>query len=213
DVEVLLPIRDVLHQELLDADRWEFAEQEFTHLLDFVPKHFDEPWRRTHGLSKLRSRRDIARVRELWQARDAMARESDIAPSRLLRDRELIALARSGVKSSDDIMATWRRLSRAEAARLFRAYRKASRLRAEDLPPRPEKPPQRQSPFRHTEPKQRGAALKTATPPRQQPLVKSLAAQSGVDVGASLAEAGARPWQIDLSAPVLTDALARLPRT
>src|SRR5699024_2536273 len=103
DVEVLLPSRDVLHQELLDADRWEFAEQEFTHLLDFVPKHFDEPWRRTHGLSKLRSRRDIARVRELWQARDAMARESDIAPSRLLRDRELIALARSGVKSSDDI--------------------------------------------------------------------------------------------------------------
>src|SRR5699024_12393758 len=98
---ILLPSRDVLHQELLDADRWEFAEQELTHLLDFVPKHFDEPWRRTHGLSKLRSRRDIARVRELWQARDAMARESDIAPSRLLRDRELIALARSGVKSSD----------------------------------------------------------------------------------------------------------------
>src|SRR5699024_1736873 len=44
-------------------------------------------------------------------------------------------------------------------------------------------------------------------------LVKSLAAQSGVDVGDFLAEAGARPWQIELSAPVLTDALARLPRT
>jgi ribonuclease D len=225
DVEVLLPIRDVLHQELLDADRWEFAEQEFTHLLDFVPKHFDEPWRRTHGLSKLRSRRDIARVRELWQARDAMARESDIAPSRLLRDRELIALARSGVKSSDDIMATWRRLSRAEASRLFRAYRKASRLRAEDLPPRQEKPRQRQSPFSHTELKERVAALKSTmselsqklTIPHdvllQPALVKSLAAQSGVDVGDFLAEAGARPWQIELSAPVLTDALARLPRT
>src|SRR5699024_9698657 len=37
DGEVLLPIRDVLNQELLDADRWEFAEQELTHLLDIVP--------------------------------------------------------------------------------------------------------------------------------------------------------------------------------
>ena len=224
DVEVLLPIRDVLHQELLDADRWEFAEQEFTHLLDFVPKHFDEPWRRTHGLSKLRSRRDIARVRELWQARDAMAREADIAPSRVLRDRELIALARSGVKSSDDIMTTWRRLSRAEAARLFRAYRKASRLTAEELPPRHEKPRQGQSPFSHTELKERVAALKSAmaelsqklTIPHdvllQPALVKSLAARSSVDVHEFLTEAGARPWQIELSAPVLSETLARLPR-
>ena len=37
DVEVLLPIRDILHQQLLDLDRWEFAQQEFAHLLDFTP--------------------------------------------------------------------------------------------------------------------------------------------------------------------------------
>ena len=92
DVEVLLPIRDILHQQLLDSDRWEFAQQEFTHLLDFTPKHFAEPWRRTHGLSKIKSRRDIARVRELWQARDSMAREADLAPSKILRDRDLVAL-------------------------------------------------------------------------------------------------------------------------
>ncbi|HJE77105.1 MAG TPA: HRDC domain-containing protein, partial [Brevibacterium epidermidis] len=224
DVEVLLPIRDILHQQLLDSDRWEFAQQEFTHLLDFTPKHFDEPWRRTHGLSKLRSRRDIARVRELWEARDSMAREADLAPTKILRDRELVALAQSGVKSSDDILAQWRRLSRAEAARLFRAYRKASRLGAEELPGRSERGRSKRSTFNPTELKERVAALKTAmselseelTIPHdvllQPALVKSLAAESNVDVEDHLAEAGARPWQIELSAPVLKKTLAGLPQ-
>ncbi|WP_432788893.1 HRDC domain-containing protein [Brevibacterium sp. K11IcPPYGO002] len=223
DVEVLLPIRDILHQQLLDSDRWEFAQQEFTHLLDFTPKHFDEPWRRTHGLSKIRSRRDIARVRELWQARDSMAREADLAPTKILRDRELVALAQSGVKSSDDILAQWRRLSRAEAARLFRAYRKASRLGADELPGRSERGRSKRSEFNPAELKERVAALKSAmsqlseelTIPHdillQPAIVKSLAAESGVDVEDHLAEAGARPWQIELSAPVLKKTLAGLP--
>lgn len=223
DVEVLLPIRDILHQQLLDSDRWEFAQQEFTNLLDFTPKHFDEPWRRTHGLSKIRSRRDIARVRELWQARDSMAREADLAPTKILRDRELVALAQSGVKSSDDILAQWRRLSRAEAARLFRAYRKASRLGADELPGRSERGRSKRSEFNPAELKERVAALKSAmsqlseelTIPHdillQPAIVKSLAAESGVDVEDHLAEAGARPWQIELSAPVLKKTLAGLP--
>ena len=225
DVEVLLPIRDILHQQLLDSDRWEFARQEFTHLLDFTPKHFDEPWRRTHGLSKVKSRRDIARVRELWQARDSMAREADLAPSKILRDRDLVALAQSGVKSSDDILTQWRRLSRAEAARLFRAYRKASRLGAEELPGRFERGRSKRSEFNPAELKERVAALKAAmselseelTIPHdvllQPAIVKSLAAESNVDVEDYLAEAGARPWQIELSAPVLRKALAGLPQS
>lgn len=225
DVEVLLPIRDILHQQLLDLDRWEFAQQEFAHLLDFTPKHFDEPWRRTHGLSKIRSRRDIARVRELWQARDSMAREADLAPTKILRDRELVALAQSGVKSSDDILAQWRRLSRAEAARLFRAYRKASRLGAEELPGRFERGRSKRSAFNPAELKERVAALKAAmselseelTVPHdvllQPAIVKSLAAESNVDVEGYLAEAGARPWQVELSGPVLQKALAGLPQS
>lgn len=225
DVEVLLPIRDILHQQLLNSGRWEFAQQEFAHLLDFTPKHFDEPWRRTHGLSKIRSRRDIARVRELWQARDSMAREADLAPTKILRDRELVALAQSGVKSSDDILAQWRRLSRAEAARLFRAYRKASRLGTEELPGRSERGRSKRSEFNPAELKERVAALKAAiselseelTIPHdvllQPAIVKSLAAESSVDVEAYLAEAGARPWQIELSAPVLKKTLAGLPQS
>jgi len=226
DVEVLLPIRDILHEALVEADRWEYARQEFEHLLDFEPKHRNEPWRRTHGLSKIKSRRDIARVRELWIARDAMASEADVAPTKILRDRDLTALAQSRVQSSDDIMRGWPKLSRADSGRLFRAYRKAGRLPVDELPSRREsgEEPRERSPFSHADLKDRVAALKSAmgelaeelTLPHdvllQPAIVKSLAAVGRVDVPAFLAERGARDWQIQLSTPVLTKTLESLPR-
>ncbi|MCD1285098.1 ribonuclease D [Brevibacterium sp. CCUG 69071] len=226
DVEVLLPIRDILHEALVEADRWEYARQEFEHLLDFEPKHRNEPWRRTHGLSKIKSRRDIARVRELWIARDAMAFEADVAPTKILRDRDLTALAQSRVQSSDDIMRDWPKLSRADSGRLFRAYRKAGRLPVDELPSRREsgEEPRERSPFSHADLKDRVAALKSAmgelaeelTMPHdvllQPAIVKSLAAVGRMDVPAFLAERGARDWQIELSTPALTKTLESLPR-
>ena len=223
DVEVLLPIRDILHESLIETGRWEFAQQEFEHLLDFAPKHFAEPWRRTHGLSKLKSRRDIAKVRELWTARDTMAAESDIAPSRILRDRDLVVLAQSRPHSSDDIMAKWPKLSRSDSGRLFRAYRKANGLPADELPTRKEASAAARTPFSHTDIKDRVAALKAAmadlaeehTIPHdmllQPAIVKALGAQSGVDIAEFLHERGARPWQIELSAPALSSTLKDLP--
>ncbi|WP_240372246.1 HRDC domain-containing protein [Brevibacterium zhoupengii] len=225
DVEVLLPIRDILHEALIEADKWEFARQEFEHLLDFQPKYFAEPWRRTHGLTKLKSRKDIAKVRELWTSRDEMAAESDTAPSRILRDRDLVALAQSRVQSSDDIMATWPKLSRADSGRLYRAYRKATRLTTDELPARKEThTAQSRSPFSHTDIKDRVAALKATmadlaeehTIPHdvllQPAIVKALGAQSGVDVEEFLFDRGARQWQVGLSAPALRSTLESLPR-
>ncbi|MCI4010285.1 ribonuclease D [Brevibacterium sp. ZH18] len=223
DVEVLLPIRDILAAELDEAGKTEFARQEFEHLLDFQPKHYAEPWRRTNGLSKLKSRRDIAKVREIWTARDAMAAEADVAPTRILRDRDLVALAQSRVQSSDDIMDKWRKLSRSESARLFRAFRKAARLPDDELPARREATTTSRSPFNHADIKDRVAALKAAVAEvaedndmshdvlLQPAIVKALGAQAPVDVGEFLAERGARPWQIELSAPALQTALEALP--
>lgn len=224
DVEVLLPIRDILREALIDADKWEFASQEFEHLLDFEPKHYAEPWRRTHGLTKLKSRKDIAKVRELWTARDEMAAETDTAPSRILRDRDLVALAQSRVHSSDDIMAQWPKLSRADSGRLYRAYRKATRLTVDELPGRREvTAAQSRTPFSHTDVKDRVSALKAAVAELaeeheiphdvllQPAIVKALGAQSGVDVEEFLVERGARPWQVELSAPMLKDAIESLP--
>lgn len=224
DVEVLLPIRDILREALIDADKWEFASQEFEHLLDFEPKHYAEPWRRTHGLTKLKSRKDIAKVRELWTARDDMAAETDTAPSRILRDRDLVALAQSRVHSSDDIMAQWPKLPRADSGRLYRAYRKATRLTVDELPGRREvNAAQSRTPFSHTDIKDRVSALKTAMAELaeehdiphdvllQPGIVKALGAQPRVDVEEFLFERGARKWQVELCAPVLRDTVEILP--
>lgn len=225
DVEVLLPIREDLREQLIAADRWEFAQQEFEHLLGFQPKHFAEPWRRTHGLSKLKSRRDMARVRELWTARDTVAADDDVAPSRILRDRDLVALAQTRVQTSDDIMKLWPRLPRSIAGRLYRAHHKATRMTEDELPARREAGAQGpRSPLSHTDIKERVAALKTAmselaeklTIPHdlllQPAIVKALGAQPRVDVEEFLAEHGARPWQVELSAPVLTATVKTLPK-
>src|SRR5699024_12738668 len=47
DVEVQLPIGDVLLQELLDAARWTCAEQDFTQRRELVPRHCAQHCRRT----------------------------------------------------------------------------------------------------------------------------------------------------------------------
>ena len=50
-----------------------------------------DPWRRTSGIHRVRSRRQLAAVARLWQARDAMARRRDIRPGRLLPDAAIVA--------------------------------------------------------------------------------------------------------------------------
>ena len=52
-----------------------------------------EPWRRTSGIHRVRSRRQLAAVRALWEARDALARQRDIAPGRVLPDTAIVAAA------------------------------------------------------------------------------------------------------------------------
>ena len=57
DVEVLVELRDHMQSELEKAGKWEWAQQEFDHLLGFEPTVRVDAWRRTSGLHKLRSRR------------------------------------------------------------------------------------------------------------------------------------------------------------
>ena len=152
-----------------------------------------------------------------------MAAETDVAPSKILRDRDLVALAQSRVQSSDSIMTMLPKLARAESARLFRAHRKASRLSEGELPTRREAGTTHpRSSLNHTDIKDRVAALKAAMAELasehsiphdvllQPAIVKSLGAQSRIDVEQVLVDSGARPWQVELSAPVLANTMADL---
>ena len=94
DVEVLLELRSAVIDDLAAAGKQEWARQEFEALLSFTgPPPRQDPWRRTSGIHKLRSRRALAIVQALWETRDAIAADRDVTPGRILPDASIVALA------------------------------------------------------------------------------------------------------------------------
>lgn len=103
DVEHLLELHQLLKDQLILAQRERWAEEEFAFLTKWQPKIVNERWRRTSGLHKVKQRHQLARVQALWQARDKIAKEHDLAPSKVLRDEALVEIALSRVQTSDEI--------------------------------------------------------------------------------------------------------------
>jgi len=94
DVEVLVELRNALEAELEGQGKLDYARQEFAAVVAAPPAApRPDPWRRTAGIHRVRNRRQLAAVRELWGARDALARRRDVAPTRVLPDAALIAAA------------------------------------------------------------------------------------------------------------------------
>jgi ribonuclease D len=94
DVEPLVALRDALHQQLVDAGKWEWAREEFEHLIGMPPAEpRPEPWRRTSGLHRVRGRRALAAVRALWGARDEIAAQRDVTPGRIIPDSAIVEAA------------------------------------------------------------------------------------------------------------------------
>jgi len=223
DVEVLLEVADRLDAQLHARDLAEFAQQEFEHLLDFSPAVHEEPWRRMHGLGTLRNPRQLARAREVWEARDRIARDADAAPSRIIKDRDIVALARHRVRTADDVFRALGtgRLTRRHAQRWADAMQRADSLPDDDLPRRPRSSSNGPKLDRALV-KERTQVLKqamydlseeTGIPHDlllQPALVRSAAAlQDPGDpdaLHAFLQEQGARPWQLELSVTPLVRA-------
>ena len=100
DVELLIELRDKVHALLVDAKKWEWAEEDFAAIISApAPAPRIDPWRRTSGMHKIQKRLKMAVVRELWQARDEIARGADVSPSRLLSDAAITELAQNAEKS------------------------------------------------------------------------------------------------------------------
>ena len=104
DVEVLLELRDAVAGVLAEQGKTDWAAQEFEHVRTFEaqPTRRDR-WRRTSGIHKVRNRRALAAVRELWTARDNIARRRDIAPGRILPDSAIIDAAHADPKTVDEL--------------------------------------------------------------------------------------------------------------
>ena len=106
DVEVLLELRDELEAELRAQDKLDLAAEEFEAVRTALPPGPRvDPWRRTSGIHRLRTRRQLAAVRALWEVRDAMARRRDVAPGRILPDSAIVAAVTAAPKTAAELMA------------------------------------------------------------------------------------------------------------
>ncbi|MCW2690823.1 MAG: ribonuclease [Mycobacterium sp.] len=104
DVEVLLELRAAVAEVLAEQAKTDWAAQEFEHLRTFVaPPNRRDRWRRTSGIHRVRDRRALAAVRELWTARDHIARRRDIAPGRILPDAAIVDAAATDPKSAAEL--------------------------------------------------------------------------------------------------------------
>ncbi|MDO5671979.1 MAG: HRDC domain-containing protein [Actinomycetaceae bacterium] len=92
DVEFLLPLRELLMQDLVDAGKDEWAKQEFEHVRTAPPPAPKlDPWRHTPGSGEIRTTRGLAVLRELWLTRDSIAQSEDLSPSKVLGNKALVA--------------------------------------------------------------------------------------------------------------------------
>jgi ribonuclease D len=114
DVELLIELRAAISGILAEQGKTDWAAQEFDYLRAFkageamkevTPAARRDRWRRTSGIHRVRDRRGLAAVRELWATRDRIAQRRDIAPRRILPDSAIIDAAVADPKTVDDLVA------------------------------------------------------------------------------------------------------------
>lgn len=236
DVEVLVELRDLLAADLVAAGRLDWALQEFEFVRRSpVPPPRADPWRRVSGIHRLRKPRQLALAREMWLTRDSIARERDIAPGRILPDASIVAVAAQAPDSEAALgaMAEFRgRGQRRRVATWWSAVARAMKLPADQLPgaavPGDGPPPPRSWAQRDPEAAARLAAARAGITATAQDLnlpaenliapdtVRRLCWNPPEDLSdAALRRAletyRARPWQIAMTVPVLSDALTSQP--
>ncbi|CAN5390906.1 ribonuclease D [soil metagenome] len=236
DVELLIDLRDAMAGMLAEQGKTEIARQEFQATLDKGVKSAPaDPWRRLSGVHSLRGVKNLAAARELWLARDELARDSDIAPGRLVPDLSLTAAARALPESKRELAAMrdfTGRASRSEIDRWWnaieagRAATSAPQLsRAADTLPPPRSWSDR-NPEADARLKLARAALTELGEAQRIPLENLLtpdilrrlawAPPTALDrqsVTDALEAAGARPWQIALTAQPIADAFVQALQT
>jgi len=110
DVEMLIELRGAIAQVLAEQGKTDWAAQEFDHLRaagsgEAAPAARRDRWRRTSGIHRVRDRRSLAAVREMWLTRDRIAARRDIAPRRILPDSAIIDAAVANPTTVDELVA------------------------------------------------------------------------------------------------------------
>lgn len=140
DVEWLLELAEILEAELQAAGREDWARQEYDAVLARPPKPAKiDPWRRTPRSGRtVRGRRALGVLRELWTAREALAQEEDLSPSKLLPHSALITAATHRPTSKRQLQGLHDFSTRQARQHLdvwWSAIKRAQALPLEELPP------------------------------------------------------------------------------
>ena len=227
DVEVLVEVRDVLIERLREAGKEEWARQEFEHerTREHGPTR-SSSWRGLHGLGALRSAKQLAAAREMWTRRDEIAGAEDLSPHRVIKDRDIVAAAKEATRGRDAFdRALPPKLRRKDI--WWQAARSGIELPTAHLPERNERsspPPHQLWSKKAPEVAERYQQARTALgeraedlemPPEnlmQPALLRQWVweheqAPAEPELAEQLAVLGARPWQVEQSAPVIHRAL------
>ena len=220
DVDVLPELAERLLEELAKANKLEWAEQEFNHLLSFEPKPTKvDKWRGTSGLNTIRDERGYAVVKAVWHAREELGKRLDVSPGRLIPDSSLIELATSRPKTKGEMSANKKFAGRASRSYLdtwWAALNEGLKdLRPPELRVKSEGIPNHRI-WAHKHPmadarlqvlKEIMSRLSTQhklptenilTPDYMRQLAWHLKIKGAAEVREFLSGCGARPWQLDL---------------
>ncbi|MFD0317942.1 HRDC domain-containing protein [Streptomyces flavalbus] len=233
DVELLVDLRDALEKELERQGKLEWARQEFDAIASAPPPEpRKDPWRRTSGMHKVRRRRQLAVVRELWQTRDRIAQRRDISPGKVLSDAAIVEAALALPTNAQALGALngfGPRTGRRQLEQWQAAVDRAKALPEAQLP-QPGQPVQGPPPPRAWADKDPAAAARLSAAragvsalaerlnmPQENLItpdtVRRVCWEPPADttpesVATVLTGYGARPWQVELVTPVLAKALA-----
>lgn len=232
DVELLIDLRDAMQAELDQQGKLGWATEEFEAQRTAVPpRPRAEPWRRTSGIHRVRGPRQLAIVRALWEARDALARQRDIASGRVLPDGSIVQAALTNPRSESDLVALpvfGGKQQRRRSGTWWAAVRSAQQLAADELPaaaaPQDGPPPPNRWAERDADAAARLAAARAALTavtekiavPTENLLLPDLVRRvcwsppadlAVPSIADTLRAGGAREWQISLTAEPLSTAL------
>ncbi|MBP2585441.1 ribonuclease D [Streptomyces sp. PvR006] len=232
DVELLVDLRDALEKELDRQGKLEWAHQEFDAIAAAPPAPpRKDPWRRTSGMHKVRRRRQMAVVRELWTARDKVAQRRDVSPGKVLSDAAIVEAALAVPVNVTALMALpgyGHRMGRRQLEQWQAAVDRARALPESELP-QPGQQVAGPPPPRAWADKDPAAAARLSA---ARAAVSALAEELNLPqenlitpdtvrrvcwepptpadangVAAALTGHGARPWQVELVTPLLVKAL------
>ncbi|WP_330261552.1 ribonuclease D [Streptomyces sp. NBC_00539] len=233
DVELLVDLRDALEKELDRQGKLEWAHQEFEAIASAPPAPpRKDPWRRTSGMHKVRRRRQMAVVRELWESRDRIAQRRDVSPGKVLGDAAIVEAALALPANATALSALpgfGQRMGRRQLEQWMAAVDRARALPESELP-QPGATPAGPPPPRAWADKDPAAAARLSA---ARAAVSALAEGLNLPqenliapdtvrrlcweppqrlepetVAEALAGYGARPWQVEQVTPALVEALA-----